>query len=105
MTLECIPCSRVGHIFRTGDFWKGQVYKVPYEAIVRDKLRAAERPGDNQLWIWNQSTGQISDDHGNMCIEVTQENSLNLIMTQCVKGKASQVWEIGGKKSSEVQRA
>ena len=42
MTLECTPCSRVGHIFRTGKYWQGQVYKVPYEVIIRNKLRTAE---------------------------------------------------------------
>lgn len=37
-----LPCSRVGHIFRTDKFWKGQVYKVPFEEIIRNKRRAAE---------------------------------------------------------------
>eukprot|EP00053_Salpingoeca_punica_P018111 m.176300 g.176300 ORF g.176300 m.176300 type:complete len:585 (-) comp17363_c1_seq1:321-2075(-) len=41
-TLECIPCSHVGHVFRTNRYWQGQVYKVPGEEIVRNKLRAAE---------------------------------------------------------------
>lgn len=40
-TLECIPCSRVGHVFRTGQYWKGQVYSVPGDVIVKNKLRAA----------------------------------------------------------------
>ena len=42
MTLECTPCSRVGHIFRSSQYWKGQVYAVPWEAIIRNKLRTAE---------------------------------------------------------------
>ena len=44
-TLECIPCSRVGHIFRTDQYYKGRVYSVPGEIIVRNKLRAA------QMWM------------------------------------------------------
>ena len=41
-TLECIPCSRVGHIFRTDAYYKGRVYPVPGHVIIRNKLRAAK---------------------------------------------------------------
>ena len=37
-----IPCSHVGHVFRTRLYWKGQVYPVPGEEIHRNKLRAAK---------------------------------------------------------------
>ncbi|CAE7792356.1 gly-3 [Symbiodinium microadriaticum] len=40
--IEYLPCSHVGHIFRTPAYWKGQVYKVPGEEISRNKLRTAE---------------------------------------------------------------
>lgn len=39
--LECSPCSRVGHVFRSPKYWQGQVYKVPSEIIARNKLRAS----------------------------------------------------------------
>eukprot|EP00971_Amphidinium_carterae_P219886 4365054-Amphidinium_carterae.1 len=40
--IEHIPCSHVGHIFRTSKWWQGQAYQVSYSEIVRNKLRAAE---------------------------------------------------------------
>lgn len=39
--LHLIPCSRVGHVFRSNEFWQGQVYPVPGSVIHRNKLRAA----------------------------------------------------------------
>lgn len=40
-TLECLPCSRVGHVFRSSAFWTGQVYEVPGEIVARNKQRAS----------------------------------------------------------------
>ena len=39
--LECIPCSGVGHIFRSHKYWTGSVYKVPPGWVNRNRLRAA----------------------------------------------------------------
>eukprot|EP00922_Rhytidocystis_sp_ex-Travisia-forbesii_P041897 GHVS01062581.1.p1 GENE.GHVS01062581.1~~GHVS01062581.1.p1 ORF type:complete len:685 (+),score=122.16 GHVS01062581.1:278-2056(+) len=50
--LELIPCSRVGHVFRSSQYWVGQVYKVPGEEIHRNKLRAAE--------VWMDEYAEIS---------------------------------------------
>eukprot|EP00922_Rhytidocystis_sp_ex-Travisia-forbesii_P027076 GHVS01039726.1.p1 GENE.GHVS01039726.1~~GHVS01039726.1.p1 ORF type:complete len:645 (+),score=95.77 GHVS01039726.1:333-2267(+) len=50
--LELIPCSRVGHVFRSSQYWVGQVYKVPGEEIHRNKLRAAE--------VWMDEFAEIS---------------------------------------------
>merc|ERR1712078_303028 len=41
-SIELMPCSHVGHVFRTPAHWQGQVYKVPGEAIARNRLRTAE---------------------------------------------------------------
>jgi len=40
--LECAPCSRVGHIFRSGKYHQGQVYPVPGHVITKNHLRAAK---------------------------------------------------------------
>ena len=49
-TLECMPCSHVGHVFRSSKHWQGQVYKVPGEVIARNKLRAS---------YWMQEYGEL----------------------------------------------
>ena len=58
-TLECIPCSRVGHIFRTGKYWKGQVYPVPGHVIIRNKLRAAYMWMDEYAEIAHNVMGNL----------------------------------------------
>lgn len=40
-TLECLPCSRVGHVFRSSKFWTGQVYEVPGNAVSLNRVRAS----------------------------------------------------------------
>ena len=50
-SIECMPCSRVGHVFRSDKYWKGQVYKVPGEVIARNKLRAT---------FWMQEYGELT---------------------------------------------
>jgi len=39
--LRSVPCSRIGHVFRTNKYWQGQVYPVDGDIITRNKLRAA----------------------------------------------------------------
>eukprot|EP01053_Blabericola_migrator_P005297 Blabericola_migrator_1__5296@NODE_2719_length_2427_cov_179_636017_g1702_i0_p1_GENE_NODE_2719_length_2427_cov_179_636017_g1702_i0NODE_2719_length_2427_cov_179_636017_g1702_i0_p1_ORF_typecomplete_len660_score113_08Glyco_tranf_2_3/PF13641_6/4_3e17Glycos_transf_2/PF00535_26/2_4e16Glyco_transf_7C/PF02709_14/2_8e11Ricin_B_lectin/PF00652_22/4e03Ricin_B_lectin/PF00652_22/2_5e08Glyco_tranf_2_2/PF10111_9/3_6e06CDtoxinA/PF03498_14/0_0093_NODE_2719_length_2427_cov_179_636017_g1702_i02962275 len=41
-SMVALPCSRIGHVFRTDKFWKGQVYPVPFHEIIRNKRRTAE---------------------------------------------------------------
>eukprot|EP00041_Stephanoeca_diplocostata_P022508 m.538231 g.538231 ORF g.538231 m.538231 type:complete len:641 (-) comp22080_c0_seq5:548-2470(-) len=58
-TLECIPCSRVGHVFRTGRYWKGQVYPVPGSVIIKNKLRASYMWLDEYAYIANNVMGDL----------------------------------------------
>lgn len=41
-SIYVLPCSRIGHIFRTDKYWKGQVYYVDFNDIIRNKRRVAE---------------------------------------------------------------
>ena len=41
-TLECHPCSHVGHIFRSGAYWQGGAYPVDPSNVVVNKMRVAE---------------------------------------------------------------
>lgn len=40
-SVESVPCSHVGHVFRDSSYWKGQAYEVPAEDVHRNKLRTA----------------------------------------------------------------
>ncbi|EZG57967.1 putative polypeptide N-acetylgalactosaminyltransferase [Gregarina niphandrodes] len=54
-----VPCSRVGHVFRTAEYWKGQVYKVPMEEILRNKRRTAMVWLDEYFEIFNIVSGNL----------------------------------------------
>mmetsp|Transcript_6817 Transcript_6817/g.25558 ORF Transcript_6817/g.25558 Transcript_6817/m.25558 type:complete len:126 (+) Transcript_6817:201-578(+) len=41
-SIEYVPCSHVGHVFRSPEYWQGQVHVVPGEEIALNKLRNAE---------------------------------------------------------------
>lgn len=40
--IEHVPCSHVGHVWRSQLHWQGQVYQVPLQEVFRNKLRVAE---------------------------------------------------------------
>merc|ERR1719240_250870 len=40
-SIEYIPCSHVGHVFRISDHWRGQAYKFDTNEVTRNRLRAA----------------------------------------------------------------
>lgn len=40
-TLEWVPCSRVGHVFRSDKHWQGSLYTIPDGTLSRNRLRAA----------------------------------------------------------------
>jgi len=60
-TIELIPCSHVGHIFRSGRYWSHQVYRVPGELIAKNKLRAAEVWMDQYKDLVKLATMSIPD--------------------------------------------
>lgn len=60
-TLELMPCSHVGHIFRTPSHWQGQVYRVPGEAIARNRLRTAEVWMDKYVQLVRLTNMKLED--------------------------------------------
>jgi len=78
--IEHIPCSHVGHIFRTSRWWQGQVYKVPGEEITRNKLRAAEVWMDEYKELVKLASARLPD---GMSIEPLQERSRLREKLQC----------------------
>ena len=48
--LDLVPCSRVGHLFRSDDYWGGQVSPIEAHEIRRNYLRAA------RVWMDDHAT-------------------------------------------------
>lgn len=40
-TIECLPCARAGHVFRSKEYWQGQAYPVDGRMVIRNKRRVA----------------------------------------------------------------
>jgi len=40
--IEHVPCSHVGHVWRSSLYWQGQPYHIKQEDLLRNKLRVAE---------------------------------------------------------------
>mmetsp|Transcript_9886 Transcript_9886/g.22477 ORF Transcript_9886/g.22477 Transcript_9886/m.22477 type:complete len:645 (-) Transcript_9886:13-1947(-) len=78
--IEHIPCSHVGHIFRTSEHWQGQVYKVPGEEITRNKLRAAEVWMDEYKELVKLASSTLPD---SMSLEPLQERRMLREKLQC----------------------
>lgn len=49
--IEHLPCSHVGHVFRSNKHWQGQAYPVAGDEIARNKRRAAEVWMDEYTWL------------------------------------------------------
>eukprot|EP00050_Salpingoeca_kvevrii_P002763 m.201611 g.201611 ORF g.201611 m.201611 type:complete len:572 (-) comp10682_c0_seq1:1324-3039(-) len=59
-TLECSPCSRVGHVFRSG----GSGYSLPPGTLTKNKLRTAEIWMDEFAFLAKDALGNPSLDIG-----------------------------------------
>jgi polypeptide N-acetylgalactosaminyltransferase len=86
-TLECIPCSRVGHVFRTGRYWKGQAYPVEGHVIIRNKLRAAYMWMDGYAKIAHNVMGNLPD--GNSIGDLSWAK----LRTTCLNGGPSHTFK------------
>eukprot|EP00056_Hartaetosiga_gracilis_P022984 m.34518 g.34518 ORF g.34518 m.34518 type:complete len:571 (+) comp9928_c0_seq2:87-1799(+) len=59
-TLECMPCSRIHHIFRKG----GHAYSLPAGHVAKNKLRTAAIWMDDYAYIVKEAIGHSNTDMG-----------------------------------------
>lgn len=70
--LECLPCSHIGHVFRSSKYWKGQVYKVNHEIIKYNKIRAS---------FWMDKFSELS----NLSLQTSLSNDNNMEFYKSIK--------------------